>query len=97
MESSLKRAEKSRKEEGKKSVEPEKKTQFSGQKELILQEDIASSKFSFRIDFYDEGEGPVRGKIEHLLTKKRKAFQGLDAESHPLFHLNPSPPVDFRT
>lgn len=50
-------------------------------KDQVLQEEITTSKASFLIDFYDEGEAGIRGKIEHLLTKKKKAFKGLDAES----------------
>ena len=41
---------------------------------------IATFKHSFRIDFYDEGEEGLRGKIEHLLTKQKKAFNGYGAE-----------------
>ena len=46
---------------------------------------IATFKHSFRIDFYDEGEGLLRGKIEHLLTKKKKAFKGLDTDTVSTF------------
>lgn len=42
--------------------------------------DIAQqSKFSFRIDFYqNDPEGLLHGRIEHLATKEKQVFKGVD-------------------
>jgi hypothetical protein len=57
-----------------------------------ITEPIAISKSSFRIDIYPY-QGHYQGKIEHLLSKDKKAFKGLDQNAIKEFisrHL-PSP------
>ena len=47
---------------------------------IDLPDAISASKASFRIDIYPH-QGHYRGKIEHLLSKTKKAFQGLDSKT----------------
>ena len=42
-----------------------------------ISKDILSQKASYRIDLY-RYQGQYQGKIEHILTKDKKAFTGLD-------------------
>jgi TolA-binding protein len=60
--------------------------------EKDITEPIATSKSSFRIDIYPY-QGHYQGKIEHLLSKDKKAFKGLNENAIKEFiskHL-PSP------
>jgi len=37
-------------------------------------------KSSFRLEFYQQGEGLVKGKIEHLISRKKQILKGLEEE-----------------
>ncbi|RMD93039.1 MAG: hypothetical protein D6813_04770, partial [Calditrichaeota bacterium] len=52
---------------------------FKGKQETEQEnlEELAASKSSFRIDIYPR-QGHFQGKIEHLLSKDKKAFSDLD-------------------
>jgi len=61
-------------------------------REGVMVESIPMSKSSFRIDIYPY-QGDFQGKIEHLITKDKKPFKGLDENAIKEFisrHL-PSP------
>lgn len=45
--------------------------------EEIQQENLESTKATFRIDLYSQ-QGRFQGKIEHMLTHDKRAFSGLD-------------------
>lgn len=47
---------------------------------MELPDAISASKASFRIDMYPH-QGHYQGKIEHLLSRTKKAFQGLDSKA----------------
>ncbi|MGD8992842.1 MAG: hypothetical protein PVI00_15405 [Desulfobacterales bacterium] len=46
-------------------------------RDKAISQDIISQKASYRIDLY-RYQGQYQGKIEHILTKEKKAFTGLD-------------------
>lgn len=44
----------------------------------IISSDISAPKSTFRVDLYPQ-EGKIQGRIEHLLSKEKKIFSGLDS------------------
>lgn len=53
------------------------KLAVSEEREETISEDIPSPKASYHIDLYPH-QGHYQGRIEHLLTKDKKVFTGLD-------------------
>jgi hypothetical protein len=53
------------------------KFEAAEQWDKAISKDILSQKASYRIDLY-RYQGQYQGKIEHILTKDKKAFTGLD-------------------
>lgn len=66
---------------------------ISEEPEDVTLEDISASKATFRIDLYPR-QGHYQGKIEHLLTKQKRAFSGLDQDVIMDFISSHLPQVD---
>ena len=61
-------------------------------------EDLSNAKASFRIDLYArQGNGDYKGRIEHLLTKEKKLFDGVDKEAIAQFIASHLPRATRRT
>ncbi len=69
------------------SLEPPKPGEAqTANKETSTTPTSSSFRHSFRLDFYPEDEhSTLRGKIEHLLSRETKTFQGLDTRSIEAF------------
>ncbi|MEM6806728.1 MAG: hypothetical protein AAF696_35330 [Bacteroidota bacterium] len=54
--------------------------QLSKQKEDEGPQIESKHKSSFRLEYYHQEEGKIQGKIEHLISRKKKALKGIDEE-----------------
>jgi len=54
--------------------------QLSKQKEEEEPQIESKHKSSFRLEYYHQEKGEIQGKIEHLISRKKKALKGIDED-----------------